>query len=146
MLGHRYFDSGDIPRMRAAYTLSLTAAKKVPHYNVHANGQKWIFSTNFYWARHETDFTIKEACLVRIMSIPTENFHRELIVTKYIRALQWLIKNSKAVEAIEKGKASMKQFQQDGRITKEEYDAAFMSFPKFEEAEPGTHDFKVGNP
>lgn len=146
MLGHRYFDSGNIPSMRAAYWLSLEAAKKVPHYNVHTNGHKWAFSTNFYWARHETELSTKEACLVRIMSIPIENFHRELIITKFIRALQWLMKNSKAVEAIEKGKASLKQFQRDGRITKAEYDAALTSFPKFEEAEPGTHDFNVGNP
>lgn len=146
MLGHRYFDDGNIPSMRAAYFLSLEAAKKVPHYNVHANGPKWAFSTNFYWARHETELSTKEACLVRIMSIPTGFFHRELITTKWIRALQWLIKNSKAVEAIKKGKESMKDFLKDGRITQAEYNAAFTSFPKFEEAEPGIHDFNVGNP
>lgn len=146
LLGHRYFDDGNVSGMRAAYQQSLDAAERVPHYDVHTNGDKWRFSTNFYWARHDADQTIKEQCLVRIMSISIKNFHHELVTTKFIRALQWLMKNSKATDAIEKGKKSMAQFLKDGRISQATYDEAFSSFPQFEEAQRGKHDFKVGNP
>jgi len=146
MIGHRYFDDNQIEKMRLAYQESLKAAENIPYYAVHANANKWKFSTNFYWARHDPDPIIKEQCLIRIMDIPTENWHHELIQTKFIRGLQWLIKNSNATEAINKGKASMATFLADGRITKEIYDRTFTKFPKFIDTKPGVHDFEIGNP
>jgi hypothetical protein len=146
MLGHRYFDDGNLESMRTAYQESLKSANNIPYYAVHTNAEKWKFSTNFYWARHDHDNIIKEQCLIRIMSIPIKNFHHELIQTKFIRGLQWLMKNTNATEAIEKGKTSMKQFLKDGRITKEMYDQAFTTFPNFVESKPDTHDFEIGNP
>jgi hypothetical protein len=146
LLGHRHFDDGNVPGMRAAYRQSLDAAEHVPHYDVHTNRDKWCFSTNFYWARHDPDNTIKEQCLVRAMAIPIKNFHHELVTTKFIRALQWLIKNTQATEAITHGKSSMAQFLKDGRISQTIYDKAFTSIPQFCDAERGKHDFKIGNP
>lgn len=146
ILGHRYFDNNQIEKMRVAYSESLKAANNVPYYAVHTNASKWKFSTNFYWARHDPDPIIKEQCLVRIMDIPTKDWHHELIQTKFIRGLQWLIKNTNATEAINKGKALMSVFLKDGRITKEMYDKAFTTFPNFVESKPDTHDFEIGNP
>jgi hypothetical protein len=145
MLGHRHFDEGNIEKMRDAYRESLKTADKIPFYNVHTNADKWRFSTNFYWARNDSDYTIKEECLVRAMSISTTYFHRELITTKFIRGYQWLVKNTKATEAIEKAKASIKQFIKDKRITQEDYDTISKTIV-FADTKPGVHEFVLGNP
>lgn len=152
MLGHRYFDCGNIDAMRKAYGASLDAAKNVPKMDIHTNAEKWKFSTYFYWARHDPDMIIKESCLIEAMYIPTTYFHRELIITKFMRSLQWLIsiylpdKNGNLAEdSIELGMKSLREFLKDGRITKEEFES-INNIPKFIDTKPGTHDLKVGNP
>lgn len=147
MLGHRYFDCGNIDAMRKAYGISLDAVKDVPKMDIHTNAEKWKFSTYFYWARHDPDMTFKEGCLLEAMHIPTTHFHRELIITKFMRSLQWLMTlgSDLARNSVELGMKSLKEFLKDGRITKEEFES-IVNIPKFVDTKPGTHDLKVGNP
>lgn len=147
MLGHRYFDVGDVEKMRAAYKTSLEAADKCPHLNVHTNAQKWIFSTYFYWARHDSDIEIKKSCLHKAMFVPPAYFHPELIRGKFVRAFQWLRRNNPSdTEAIAAGMASMEQFRRDGRLSFIEYNMALDVDIKFSPAIPGAHDIIAGDP
>lgn len=147
MIGHRYFDIGNVDKMRGAYKTSIGAASKVPPLNVHTDANKWIFSTYFYWARHDSDIEIKKSCLQKAMLVQSCNFHSELIRGKFVRAYQWILTNNpNDTKALAAGKASLEQFAKDRRLSLIEFNMALDGKIKFMPAIPGSHDAMVGDP